>query len=67
VELVLIQAATGQVRKLDIDISAWTVAQEDSPFFALSSDGRSIAFLMGKSGPEVRAMENVLPPQASKR
>lgn len=62
-ELWLVEVGTAQGRKLNIDVSGWTMAEGSGPpgGFALSPDGRSIAFLMGKSGAEVWALENFLP------
>jgi Tol biopolymer transport system component len=67
-ELWLVDVGTAQGRKLDIDVSGWTLSEGGGPpgGFALSPDGRSIAFLMGKSGAEVWAMENFLPTPARK-
>jgi len=65
VELWLIEIETSRARKLDIDVSDWSLADDRAPGldvgFALSPDGRSIAFLVGKSGAEVWAMEGWLP------
>jgi Tol biopolymer transport system component len=61
---------TGDPRKLDIDIDAWSVHD----VFRLSPDGRRIAFVgqAGKAHTEIWALENVFPrdaapSQASKR
>jgi len=61
VELWLIDIQTGRDRKLNIDTSEWTLA-DSGPWggFALSPDGTSIAFMMGKGGAEVWAMENFM-------
>lgn len=59
-ELWLIETDTGNARKLDIDVSAWSLSAGPFSGFALSPDGRSIAFLMGKSDVEVWALENFL-------
>jgi Tol biopolymer transport system component len=68
VELWLIETNTGRARTLDIDVSGWTLAEGGGPAggFALSPDGRSITFLMGKSAVEVWALENFLPPAGAK-
>jgi hypothetical protein len=59
-ELWLIETETGNARTLDIDVSAWSLSGGPFSGFALSPDGNSIAFLMGKSEVEVWALENVL-------
>lgn len=59
-ELWLVSTETGTARKLDIDVSGWSMAVGPFSGFALSPDGRSIAFLMGKSDVEVWALENFL-------
>jgi Tol biopolymer transport system component len=55
----------GAPRKLDIDTTLWTtgamVPADDG--FALSPDGRHLAFLVGSSVDEVWALENFLPRQ----
>lgn len=68
VELWLIETETGHARKLDIDVSGWTLAEGGglAGGFALSPDGRSITFLMRKSAGEVWALENFLPPAGAK-
>ncbi|HET9216584.1 MAG TPA: hypothetical protein VFR18_06370 [Terriglobia bacterium] len=60
-ELWLTEVESGQGRKLDIDVSRWTTT-EPGPLsaFALSPDGKSIAFYMGSARNEVWAMENFL-------
>jgi Tol biopolymer transport system component len=47
-------------RKLDIDVNNWVIAGGG---FSLDPDGRHVAFVAeaGKMGPEVWALENVLP------
>jgi Tol biopolymer transport system component len=62
VELWLLEIETGNPRKLNIDVSEWTLSESQGPGsgFALSPDGQSIAFLMGKSNSEVWALENFL-------
>jgi Tol biopolymer transport system component len=57
-ELWLVPVAEGEPRKLDIDASDWP---EPRPGFRLHPDGRRIAFMAGKSIPEVWALENFLP------
>jgi Tol biopolymer transport system component len=59
-ELWLIETETGRERKLDIDVSAWSMSTGPFSGFALSPAGDSIAFLMGKSEVEVWALENFL-------
>ena len=59
-ELWLIETATATARKLDIDVSGWSISAGPFSGFALSPDGQSIAFLMGKSEVEVWALENFL-------
>jgi Tol biopolymer transport system component len=59
-ELWLIDTETGNERKLDIDVSGWSLSVGPFSGFALSPDGHSIAFLMGKSDVEVWALENFL-------
>ena len=63
VELWLIETEAGRARKLDIDVSGWALAEGAGigGGFALSPDGRSITFSMGKSSVEVWALENFLP------
>lgn len=62
-ELWLVPVTPGAPRKLDIDTSVWTtgamVPSDDG--FALSPDGRSLAFQVGTSVDEVWAFENFLP------
>jgi Tol biopolymer transport system component len=61
-ELLLVDIESKRQRALDIDISAWTVGQAGpAGGYSLSPDGKSIAFLMGRSAAEVWAMENFLP------
>jgi Tol biopolymer transport system component len=59
-ELWLIAADSGTERKLDIDVSGWSMSLGPFSGFTLSPDGKSIAFLMGKSEVEVWALENFL-------
>ena len=59
-ELWLIETDTANARKLDIDVSGWTLGSGPMSGFALSWDGQSIAFMMGKSETEVWALENFL-------
>jgi len=63
VELWLIETDAGRARKLDIDVSGWALAEGAGigGGFALSPDGQSITFSMGKSSAEVWALENFLP------
>lgn len=57
-----IDVESGLSRQLKIDVSEWALGEGSGPpgGFSLSPDGRSIAFLMGKSGAEVWALENFL-------
>jgi Tol biopolymer transport system component len=71
-ELWSVDVASGRSRTFDVDRSDWAAAMSDhdeSNFldggFSLSPDGRQVAFLMGKSGAEVWALENFLPPPAA--
>ena len=59
-ELWLVPVSGGQARKLDIDVNDWVIAGGG---FSLDPAGRQIAFVAeaGKMGPEVWALENVLP------
>jgi Tol biopolymer transport system component len=59
-ELWLIETDTANARKLDIDVSGWTLGIGPFSGFALSPDGQSIAFMMGRSQNEVWALENFL-------
>ena len=59
-QLWLTSVASGTSRKLDIDVTNWVFAGG----FDLSPDGKSIAFVAepgNKVGPEVWALENILP------
>jgi hypothetical protein len=62
-ELWLVPVTGGAPRKLDIDTTTWTagamVPSDDG--FALSPDGRHLAFQVGKSVDEVWALESFLP------
>jgi len=62
VELWLVDVESARGRKLDIDVREWALGEDGGPSggFSLSPDGKSIAFLMGKSGAEVWALENFL-------
>jgi hypothetical protein len=57
----LVETETGRARKLNIDTSEWTLP-DSGPWggFALSPDGKSIAFMMGRGGAEVWALENFM-------
>ena len=59
-ELWLVPVSGGQPTKLDIDVNDWVIAGGG---FSLDPEGRQIAFVAeaGKMGPEVWALENVLP------
>lgn len=62
VELWLVEIETGNARKLNIDVSGWTLSKSEGPGsgFSLSPDGKSIAFVSGKHEREVWALENIL-------
>jgi Tol biopolymer transport system component len=73
-ELWAIDVATAKLRRFDVDATDWKAAMlgpgTDSldGGFSLSPNGKHIAFLMGKSGAEVWALENFLPsPTANKQ
>jgi Tol biopolymer transport system component len=62
VELWLVEIETRNARKLNIDVSGWTLRGSEGPAsgFALSPDGQSIAFLSGEQRSEVWALENLM-------
>jgi Tol biopolymer transport system component len=67
-ELWLVSVAGGPPRKLDIDPSIWLGgASSNDVEFRVSPDGRSIAFVMGKTAAEVWALENFLPAPGARR
>jgi Tol biopolymer transport system component len=59
-ELWLVPVSGAPPKKLDIDVNNWVIAGGG---FSLDPDGRHVAFVAeaGKMGPEVWALENVLP------
>lgn len=68
-ELWRVPVTGGQARKLDIDVDAWRrggLGNYDVGF-SLSPDGRQLAFLTGKQGYEVWALENILPAQTANK
>jgi Tol biopolymer transport system component len=69
-ELRLVDVERAEARTLDIDVREWTLSNNGDGLnsgFSLSPDGRSIAFIMGKSSAEVWAIENFLPASKSSR
>src|SRR5262249_29204389 len=68
-ELLLVPIDGAPLRKLDIDAENWTRGAKHyfDQGFTLSPDGRHVAFLMGKSGSEVWALENFLPTLSAKK
>lgn len=72
-ELWSLDTASGATRRFDVDGTDWKAAMQAGDFnfldggFSLSPDGRRVAFLMGKSGAEVWALENFLPATTAPR
>jgi hypothetical protein len=68
-ELLLVSIDGAPPRKLDIDAESWTKGAKEyfDQGFILSADGKQVAFLMGKSGSEVWALENLLPSLSAKK
>lgn len=68
-ELLLVPIDGAPSRKLDIDAESWTRGARAyfDQGFTLSPDGSRVAFLMGKSGSEVWALENFLPAVSAKK
>src|SRR5207248_351962 len=63
-ELWMVGVAGEKPRKLDIDLSNWATHMG----FALRPDEKTLAFVTepGKSGPEIWALENIVPKLAGK-
>jgi Tol biopolymer transport system component len=68
-ELWKVSVSTGESHKMNIDVDAWIRGNlaPNELGFTLSPDGRRIAFLMGKHGYEVWALENVVPRQTARK
>jgi Tol biopolymer transport system component len=71
-ELWAIDVLNGKRRQFDVDATDWKAAIPGTDAFldggfSLSPDGRHIAFLMGKRGAEVWALENFLPSPETNR